>query len=86
MTEHDGKAYYPHMRHYYIAADARGELHVIRVHTDNDAFSNGNLPDECERILRSSIGHLDFDGADQWQTIFDSNGNDVGRWRLKRDV
>lgn len=56
------------------------------IHTENAAFGEMEYETaaECARILRQIAAKLDdWDGAQQYQTIFDMNGNDVGRYRLK---
>lgn len=53
----------------------------VRVLTENDAFAE-NAQAELDRILidiRSKV--QDWDGSPYWQTIMDSNGNNVGSWR-----
>lgn len=40
---------------------------------------------EYARILREIAANLDpWDGYDKFQTILDTNGNDVGRWKLAK--
>lgn len=49
---------------------------------DNAAFEDRPGP-EVARILRAIAARVeDWDGYDKYQTVFDINGNDVGRWRL----
>ena len=57
---------------------------VISMTTDNDAFAGDPAP-EVARILRRIADRVeDGNGAGgKYQTIFDINGSDVGRWRLK---
>jgi hypothetical protein len=49
---------------------------------ENAAFEDDPGP-ECVRILRAIADQIEA-GRDayNYQTIFDANGNDVGRWRL----
>ena len=59
------------------------------IHTDNAAFgeTESEKAAECARILRNIAANLDdWDGTQQYQTIFDMNGNDVGRYRLKVEL
>lgn len=54
----------------------------LAIHTDNAAFEDG-AAGEVARILRELAAKLDnYDGYELYQTVFDANGNDVGRWRL----
>lgn len=54
----------------------------LTLRTDNDAFQpEPNL--EVARILREIANKVEREGAiGLFQTIFDSNGNDVGRYKL----
>jgi hypothetical protein len=56
---------------------------TINMTCDNDAFAD--MPElEVARILRSIATKLEFNKPSGfYETIFDDNGNDVGRWRLK---
>jgi hypothetical protein len=57
---------------------------TINMTCDNDAFQDGALETEVARILREIIAKLENEGPSGfYETIFDENGNDVGRWRLK---
>jgi hypothetical protein len=51
----------------------------VAVTCENAAFENDPGP-ECARILRKIADQIEA-GHDA-KTIFDANGNDVGRWRL----
>lgn len=56
----------------------------VKVSTENDAFQSGNVTDECVRILRAIADRLEVDGpSGLFETVYDANGNDVGRFRLK---
>jgi hypothetical protein len=57
---------------------------TVQIRTDNDAFQDGNEQAELARILRGIAARLEA-GEDVYyfQTIFDINGNDVGRFALK---
>jgi hypothetical protein len=58
----------------------------LAIHTENAAFDEDALAPEVARILREIAARLDgWDGYDKYQTVFDSNGNDVGRFRLTRE-
>lgn len=55
----------------------------IKMNCDNAAFEDSPA-DEIGTILGTISNQLlDQDRMGFYQTIFDSNGNDVGRWRLK---
>lgn len=60
-------------------------MFTVTIDTDNEAFQgydHGPGP-EVARILRAIADKLEFrDGYDKHQTVFDANGNDVGRFRL----
>lgn len=45
---------------------------------DNDAFADGNAPDECARILKIIAGKAS--SGQEGGSIWDSNGNTVGTW------
>lgn len=53
---------------------------TVKIDTDNAAFDDGNGRHEIAQILRALAGNLER-GEDYLhaQTLFDSNGNDVGR-------
>jgi hypothetical protein len=55
----------------------------LNIHTENEAFD----PDariELVRLLRETAGYIERGGdIVHYQTIFDLNGNDVGRFALK---
>lgn len=55
----------------------------LYVHTDNAAFDDQAT--ELARILRLVADKIE-QGEDysMFRTIFDVNGNDVGRWALRR--
>lgn len=56
---------------------------ILNLSTDNAAFEDDS---EIPRILRKIADDIDA-GKDiaMFQTIFDVNGNDVGRYALKDD-
>lgn len=56
---------------------------ILKVDTDNDAFQpNPNF--ETARILREVAERLEFGEVfSTYQTLFDMNGNDVGRAAFK---
>jgi hypothetical protein len=55
---------------------------TINMTCDNSAFDDDPAP-EVARILRHLADKVENgDGYDQFQTILDINGNDVGRWKL----
>ena len=59
---------------------------TVKFDCDNAAFTDNGGDDvgEIVRIMRDLANKIEVEGvADYWQTIRDSNGNDVGRWRLK---
>lgn len=55
---------------------------TLTIHTDNAAFDPDPRP-ELAAILRH-IAHMIETGATihRFQTVYDVNGNDVGRYRL----
>lgn len=54
----------------------------VAVTCENAAFEGDPGP-ECARILRKIADKIEAgQDAYNYQTIFDANGNDVGRWRL----
>jgi hypothetical protein len=56
---------------------------TINMTCDNAAFED-EPEAEVARILRSIAAQLEQEGTSRfYETIFDENGNDVGRWRLK---
>jgi hypothetical protein len=53
----------------------------LRIDTDNAAFEDA--PEEVARILRTIAKDLErYTPYTGWETVFDLNGNDVGRYRL----
>lgn len=60
---------------------------IIKVDTGNSAFDGDGLQDETARILRDIADKIETEGAVQYtyRTIFDLNGNDVGRWKLLKE-
>ena len=55
---------------------------LVLVNTGNEAFSDLR---EASGILRAIADEIDAYGATGlFQTVFDSSGNDVGRWRYRR--
>lgn len=57
---------------------------TIKFRCDNAAF--GDQDQEIVRILRDIIYRIEGgDSYDKQQTIRDINGNDVGRFGIKRD-
>lgn len=66
-------------------AGERGSKPLFRltIDTGNQAFDQRNGATEVSRILREIADQLDKDHEhDTYRTIFDVNGNDVGRYRL----
>lgn len=64
----------------------------VKVDTNNDAFqadrciSEDAFRTEAARILRLIADHIELgEYTGKFQTVFDINGNDVGRWKLSRD-
>ena len=56
----------------------------INIQADNEAFENDNREHELARILREIAQRLESGEQFGWfLTIFDVNGNDVGRVALK---
>lgn len=69
----------------------------ITFNVDNDAFDNGlgafsaNAMGDQVRIVADQIRGLDDHDRDAkiisvCKTIFDSNGNDIGRWCIKDEA
>lgn len=63
---------------------------TIKVDTENDAFADdegeNNLREEVVRILRNLANRIETgESFEKYRTIFDRNGNDVGRAKLTRD-
>ena len=60
---------------------------TIQLSTDHKAFSEGERDTELARILREIADKIEFSMVPQGssQTIRDSNGNDIGRWKLHND-
>ena len=55
----------------------------MKIRCDNAAFEEDNLAHEIGRILRSVHESIDRDPSYPcYRTVFDANGNDVGRFRL----
>lgn len=55
----------------------------LYIRTDNDAFADDPRP-EIARILRDIANRVESgDDYHHYRTIFDINGNDVGRFALK---
>lgn len=60
------------------------ETFSLRFDTDNDSFTDDNLRTEIARILREIAREIETGGEIRWyQTIFDANGNDIGRYAHK---
>lgn len=58
---------------------------TLTINLENDAFSPDAEP-EVARILRVIADKLEENpGYPMYQTVFDVNGNDVGRFRLPRE-
>jgi hypothetical protein len=63
------------------------------INADNSAFDDGNRNNETARILHEVADRLDNPDGNSvddaiwtlFQTIYDSNGNDCGRYAFKRD-
>lgn len=56
----------------------------LYIHTGNAAFDPDPAP-ELARLLRATAAFIDAGASfDMFQTIRDINGNDVGRFALKR--
>ena len=56
----------------------------INIQADNDAFEEGNREGELARIIRDISQRLEEGEEFGWfLTLFDINGNDVGRVALK---
>ena len=57
---------------------------IVKFDCDNDAFQAPFLEIEIARILRAIANHVgEHKMINMFQTIFDKNGNDVGRFALK---
>jgi hypothetical protein len=57
---------------------------TMTIDCDNAAFEGDNLPYEVASLLEDAarkVRHNDFYPGHS-KTILDSNGNDVGRWRI----
>lgn len=55
---------------------------IVKVDTDNAAFDGADFGPECARLLRKMADAVeDYDGTTTYRTVFDVNGNDVGRWK-----
>lgn len=61
------------------------KVFTVKINCGNAAFEDAPTPDyEIARILRAIADKLEDDGSSGfYETIFDSNGNDVGRFALK---
>ncbi len=58
---------------------------TVKFDTDNDAFAGDPTP-EIARILRKMADHVESGAEIEFfQTIYDHNGNDIGRFALKPD-
>lgn len=63
----------------------------MKFDTDNAAFTDSYEHEdnvlacatECARILRKIAEQLEQGNVGNFRTIFDANGNDVGRWKLE---
>lgn len=56
---------------------------TVKVDTDNAAFEDDGLRYECARILRNVADKIEAgEATGLFQTVYDVNGNDVGRWKL----
>jgi hypothetical protein len=53
---------------------------TLTIHTDNDAFANGNEAHEIERILHKIIPLVH---TRTFGVIYDVNGNYCGQWNLQ---
>lgn len=54
------------------------------IHTDNAAFDDESKQYEIARILRDIADKVESNGVNwNYKTIFDYNGNDVGRYAEK---
>ena len=59
---------------------------TIKINTQNSAFEGDSLQSETIRILKDIIRRIEeHDDLHHYRTIFDANGNDVGRVKLTRD-
>lgn len=55
---------------------------TLTIHTDNAAFDPDPRP-ELAAILRQIASRIESgDTLHKFQTVWDSNGNDVGRYKL----
>ncbi len=65
-----------------MTEDQQPNRFVVNLSTDNAAFEDDS---ELPRILRKIAADIEADPTRAWyfQTIFDVNGNDVGRYALK---
>jgi hypothetical protein len=58
----------------------------LYVNTDNAPFQDDMLDAELARILRNVADRIEATGTPgHYLTIFDANGNDVGRFAHKED-
>lgn len=56
------------------------------IHTDNASFEDESKQYEIARILRDIANKVESSGVNwNYKTIFDSNGNDIGRYAEKED-
>lgn len=53
---------------------------VMTFTTTNAAFSGGDGPEECARILRKIADKVS--AGDESGAIFDINGNSIGQWSV----
>lgn len=63
-----------------------GTVFKLTIHTDNDAFAEGELTIELARILRDLADRVEEGEVGRKSvTVYDINGNDVGRAKLTQE-
>jgi hypothetical protein len=56
---------------------------TVDINLDNDAYNNQYIQYELIDNLKGIIAKLE--NANEWGTIKDSNGNNVGKWDIESD-
>jgi hypothetical protein len=56
---------------------------TVDINLDNDAYNNQYIQYELIDNLKGIIAKLE--NANEWGTIKDSNGNNVGKWDIEID-
>lgn len=59
---------------------------TVKFDTGNAAFEGADLAPEIARVLRNIAERVERDGPSGFfETVRDTNGNDIGRFALKND-